>query len=293
MKMIHPMKLISQGIFLFMLSCGIAQPGKVVFQEDFEKESLNEVVNNWSREGYKNIEAMSLVEDFPEGSTGTHSLMMTYTPNIDEGGHLFKTFPEGYDSLFVRFYVKFLTRGSLHHFVKLGGYGDLTPYPKGGAGDRPKGDDSFVTGIEQAGGFWNWLFYSYWMNMRKSPSNKYWGNVFVSKEPKEIPKGEWICVEFMVKMNNPVTESNGEMAFWIDGEKILHVGKGFPNGLWTWGKFEEDPNGDPFEGFQWRSDEKLKINFFWLDFYVTKGDQKEMVLIDDIVASNSYIGPLK
>ena len=59
-----------------------------------------------------------------------------------------------------------------------------------------------------------------------------------------------MCVEHMVKLNNPVTASNGEHAIWINGVKVSHVGQGFPNGSWSGGIFTQSPGGTPFEGLQ-------------------------------------------
>ncbi len=67
------------------------------------------------------------------------------------------------------------------------------------------------------------------MNMRQGPTGKYYGNYFTSASPKKVEQGKWTCVEFMIKLNSPADESNGEQALWINGEKIIHFGKGFPN----------------------------------------------------------------
>lgn len=62
--------------------------------------------------------------------------------------------------------------------------------------------------------------------MRTNPGGSYWGNTFSEKPSFHTAhRGEWICIEFMVKMNSPVTESNGEQAFWIDGVKKNHLGR--------------------------------------------------------------------
>ena len=57
--------------------------------------------------------------------------------------------------------------------------------------------------------------------------------------------------------------------------------------------------GEPFEGFRWRSDEALKLNFLWVLFYVTDGPAGPVpaghvskVWFDNIVAATEYIGPL-
>ncbi len=263
---------------------------KVIFHENFEASSIDEIITHWN--DTKNTKEMSLNNDVPTGSKGKQSLMMTYKPKINTGGHLFKSFPKGYNSLYARFYVKFLTRkNNVHHLVKLGGYNPLSNYPQGNAGIRPNGDDRFITGIEPRSDY-TWGFYTYWMHMFGN-GNKYWGNTFSPDPLKKIPVNEWICVEFMIKLNNPVDQYNGEQAFWINGKKILHLGKGFPLLKGT-GNRVESPEGSPFQGFQWRKDSNLKLNYFWLSYYMTKGvkGEIEQILFDEIVISTEYIGML-
>ena len=36
---------------------------------------------------------------------------------------------------------------------------------------------------------------------------------------------KWICVEMMIKLNDPPERKNGEQAFWIDGKLISHEGQ--------------------------------------------------------------------
>ena len=267
--------------------------GKIVFKEDFEEISLSEIFANW--EDVKNAEGMNLSDDVPLKSKGNQSLMMTYTPNENDGGHLYRVFPEGYDSLYARFYIKFLTRNSaVSHLVQMGGNNPLTKWPKGYAGNKTKGDDSFITCVEPLKDKWEWGFYTYWMNMRPGANNKYFGNYFTSTSPKKVEEDKWICVEFMVKLNDPVEKSNGEQALWINGEKVIHMGKGFPNGNWIWGTFHNNSESKGFEGFRWRNSDQLKINFFWLSYFMTDGTKGEIdkVLFDDLVISTEYIGPL-
>jgi hypothetical protein len=117
----------------------------------------------------------------------------------------------------------------------------------------------------------------------------------------------------MVKMNE-VSEANGEMALWIDGKQVSHLGAGFPRGKWVFDKFYPGQSGDgvrwnqakgdrelfatavdgdPFEGFRFRTAEPLKINFLWLYVYITKGTPGHMnhVWFDDVVVATQYIGP--
>jgi len=101
--------------------------------------------------------------------------------------------------------------------------------------------------------------------------------------------------------NDPVTQSNGEQALWIDGKPwkkdgqiISHLGKGFPKGKWIWDSFIPDANAKPFEGFQWRNTNQLNLNFLWLLVYITKAPPGHIskVWFDDIVVARKYIGPI-
>jgi hypothetical protein len=99
----------------------------------------------------------------------------------------------------------------------------------------------------------------------------------------------------MMKMNDPVDALNGEQAFWINGRKVIHLGQGFPNGHWVWDRFYPAPDSTAFEGFQWRNTDVLKLNFFWLSYYMTDGipGQIDKVLFDDVMVATEYIGPFK
>ncbi len=144
------------------------------------------------------------------------------------------------------------------------------------------------------GARWEWDFYTYWMHMRGNPGDTFfWGNDFNPLPPAQVVKGQWICVEFMVKLNAPLGAYNGEQAFWINGQKKHHLGLGFPRGYWVWDSFHPHPDSAPFEGFQWRIVDSLKANYFWLEFYMTQGPQgqRDTVWFDDVVVSTRYIGP--
>ena len=279
---------------------GIARDKAVVFVEGFEAESVADLNKNW--ENITNREILSFSEDIPAGSAGRQSLLMTHLGGKSTGAHLYRRLQPGYEQLYLRFYVKFDPRcAPIHHFVHLGGYNPPTPWPQGGAGERPGGDERFTTGVEPYGNAWRWDFYSYWMEMRSSPGNKFWGNDFINDDKLTAERGKWVCVELMMKMNDPATERNGEQAIWIDGklwrkdgQVISHLGKGFPKGKWVWDSFLPDANGAPFEGFRWRKDEKLNLNFLWLLLYVTKSPDghESKVWFDHIVVAKEYIGPL-
>ncbi|TAL67085.1 MAG: T9SS type A sorting domain-containing protein [Bacteroidetes bacterium] len=266
----------------------------IIFSEDFEATTLSQVTTNWNES--VNLNGMLLSDDIPPASSGKKSLMMTSIIGQNTGGHLYKMFDRGYDTLYYRFYVKFAeTCHPVHHFVHTGGYNPPTRWPQGGAGIKPNGNERFTSGIEPMGNRWEWDFYSYWMHMRGNPQvGTYWGNDFNPTPPSKIKRGEWYCIETMMKTNNPVSSYNGEQALWINDEKIIHLGEGIPNGYWVWDSFHPEPDSLPFEGFQWRNDINLKLNFFWLLFYMTDGEQgqTDTVWFDDVVVSTEYIGPI-
>lgn len=217
MKAILPYSLLLAGCNVF------GQENGIIFQEDFEAASVQKMILKWDEA--KNSANMSFSGDVHDASSGSQSLMMTYTPGENTGGHLYKMFPEGYDSLFVRFYVKFsASHSKVHHFVHMGGYNPPTIWPQGGAGVKPSGNERFTTGIEPIGDKWSWDFYTYWMHMRGYADPDYfWGNTFHPDPQAPIKRGEWICIELMMKINDPVDSYNGEQAFWVNGEKIHHL----------------------------------------------------------------------
>jgi hypothetical protein len=193
---------------------------------------------------------MSFSEDVPPRSAGKRSLLMTHTGGQGTGAQLYRRLLPGHDRLFARLYVKFdQDCAPLHHFGSgLGGYNPSTPWPQGGAGERPAGDKRFLVDIEPFGASWRWDYYVYWCEMRGSPPRgQTWGNSFIRDPKLEVARGRWICVETMIQMND-MGESNGELALWIDGKRVSHLGKGFPKGKWVFDKFTPGEGG---EGVRW------------------------------------------
>jgi hypothetical protein len=280
---------------------GIEAHGSVVFTENFEEGSLDALFERW--EDVSGSDVMSFDADLPAESGGSQSLFLS------SGGHLYRRFEPGLDVIHLRFYAKFdPSCNNVHHFVHVGGYNPTSPWPQGTAGIRPDGDDNWSTGIEPMGENWAWDFYTYWMHMRSNPGGSYWGNVFSGKpSPFAARRGEWTCVEVMIRMNDPVDAQNGEQAFWIDGELRNHLGLGFPRGEWIWDGFWPDPTCEPsgpcdiegsatpcctdFEGFRWRTTTDLDINYLWLLHYVDADEGCE-VWFDDVVVATEYIGPM-
>jgi hypothetical protein len=106
--------------------------------------------------------------------------------------------------------------------------------------------------------------------MKVSPDGKYWGNGFRPEEQPNIPRGRWICAEFMLKHNTP-GEPDGEQAYWIDSELRGH---------WT--------------GINWRKTARLRAGALTLEAYVTDRwtkNQTNIVEFDNVVIASEYIGP--
>ena len=294
---------------------GIEKDPAVIFVESFEAASLKDIKARW--ESIQNPEILSLSSDTPTGGSDDQSLLMTHVGGQGNGAHLYRRLQPGYEKIHVRFYVKFdRDCYPIHHFFHVGGYNPATPWPQGGAGSRPAGNKRFSTGVEPHGKAWVWDYYSYWMEMGGSPPRgQTWGNSFIRDPKLKVKRDAWICVELMMQMND-VGDSNGEMALWIDSQQVSTIGKGFPAGKWFFDKFipgqggegvrwsdtERRPvyrtygeQGEPFDGFRWRSDESLNVNFLWVLLYITKAPDGHVskVWFDNIVVAKEYIGPIQ
>lgn len=254
----------------------------VIFADDFESEELGAKWDETNNRG----NCLALVNESAgesesqAGILGKQSLKVTATLSKNNGGGFTKWF-ESSDRLFIRFYTKFdKDCDYVHHFCTLRANKSLQGKDRwsgfGGAGQLPNGTERFSTAIEPWGnwGQWSppgrWNFYSYWHTMTASPDGKYWGNGFRPDTQPDIPRGQWICVEFMIKHNTP-GKDDGEQAYWIDG----HL-----RGHWT--------------GINWRTSPTLFANAFTLESYVTDRWTKQsrnIVYFDNVVIARKYIGP--
>ena len=291
---------------------GIGNHAAVIFVENFN-DNLATIKGRWEQVNGDNL---SLSPETPQASQGDTALLVTHTGGKDTGAHLYRRLDPGYAKLHYRFYVRFAEDcAPIHHFFHVGGYNPATPWAQGGAGERPRGDKRLTTGVEPFGELWRWDYYSYWMEMRGSPPRgQCWGNSFIHDPSLRVTKGEWQCLELMMKLND-VGKSNGEMALWIDGKLVSHLRQGAPRGKWVFDKFlpgeggqgarwddqrgarvalEFPAEGQPFEGFRWRSDEDLQLNFLWLLCFITQAPEGHVsrIWFDDVVVATEYIGPL-
>jgi hypothetical protein len=199
------------------------------------------------------------------------------------------------DTLYVRYYIKYPTSGRYRHDgIWMGGRNPVTNWPDPQAGTKPAGNDRFMAAAEQSDDSSHFDHYDYWMDMHVHGDGKYWGNMLLMDPNVTVPRGQWTCIEHMVKLNNPVSASNGEHAIWINGVKVSQVGQGFPNGTWTGGNFTQTSTGSPFEGLRWRSDANLRLNWIWLQNYSPDDPAgfTSSLKFDHVVVARNYIGCL-
>jgi len=273
---------------------GISRNPDVVFTENFEEESMAAMQSRWSDEGeVQRGEYMEFSDDIPALSGGKQSLS---GPGNEEGPGLYRRLVgdgAGYDKLYFRFYCKLDNAcEEIHHFSWMGGHNPPTKWPNPRAGYRPAGDSHFSSGAEPGADGWD--FYTYWKDMGcwGSEDGECHGNCFLWNTAKpKVEKGTWFCWEMMIKINDPPESKNGEQAFWINGVKYAHYGPGFPKYSYSGtDRWWPDSTGEPWPGFQWRTDAALKVNYVWLYNYVHSDACR--VWFDDVVAATSYIGPM-
>jgi len=288
---------------------GVGSDPRVIFCEGFESGSIEEIGRRWGNISNRDGQVVAFSESVPPGSSGVRSLQMTATLGQNTGGHLYTRF-DGVERIFARFYVRFAPDAPyIHHFVHLGGYRPSTPWPQGGAGERPRGDERMTVGIEPHGSYGRypapgaWTFYTYWHEMKISADGRHWGNGLSPVEPQLVPRDRWQCVEVMMKCNSAPQKADGELALWLGGRLAVHFRQGVRRSDWSGMGFRlVEEGGTPFEGFRWRKHEDLKINFFWLLHYVTENAARQnrvvdpnavnRVWFDDIVLATAYVGPI-
>lgn len=272
---------------------GISEHPSVILHEDFEHADMDVLDERYST--IKNPDGIEFVDEVAPGSPGDRSVRMRSIGDEDTGAYLYRELLETYDRLHLRYYVRHVHGYSYHHTAgRLGGYNPSTAWPQGGAGVQPDGDDRITVRAESVDDDYGFDLYAYWMEMRSFPDEMHWGNTFLRGQRPTVPDGDWMAVELMVELNDPVDERNGELALWLDGEQIIHLRPGEPTGEWTWGHFTPDPDGEPFEGLRWRNDPDLGLSFVQLEHYVTGHDpgEESFVWFNDMVLATEYIGPI-
>lgn len=289
----------------------------VIFTEMFEQSTVPIML---STPGYQTLTSLSRIHldpAVPAESHGMQSLRLTTVENSNvsndtmEDANIRIDLPTVItDSVFIRYYVKYNSGHTFHHSGVWAGGTDPSHscwtcvYP--GRYIPVSGDSAFIVGTEIRGSAnqsavttSQFGFYNYWMGMKpllSSPNTgNYYGNEFNSLGSNDIINMDsWNCIEMMIRLNNPVSDSTGELKLWINGNLISYYGKGFPTGAWNEATFVEGA-GFPFEGFRWRSNSNVVLNYLWLKNYATQNipyPTPNDMWIDHVVVAKSYIGPI-
>ncbi len=275
---------------------GIESDPDVLYVEMFD-DGVENIVSRYSE--VVNRDGMSPDPDVPSGSLGPFSMKMTSIAGVNNGGHLYRKFTPGWDStVYVRYYVKYplISNGFIHHeAVWFGGYNPATNWPNPRAGTCGLGDSRLSVSYEPINEP-AMDTYLYWGDMKSwNGGSSCYGNDMVNGSPtaQNLEWDQWICVEVMVKLNNPVTAHNGELRIWQDGVEVGHWGPGFPHGHWLVDSWINDPADPPFPGFRWRTDPDLNINYLWIEFYHDDDTAPDSYIkYDHLVMATQYIGPI-
>ena len=285
-------------------------PG-VLYVEKFD-DGISNILSRYDDK--INTAGMSLDTDVPPGSLGRSSLKMTSaTGGVNNGGHLFKHFTPGFDStIYVRYYIKYpsASNGYFHHEgVWFGGYNPDTDWPNPQAGTCGLSWSRLSVSYEtvwQGTNLPGMDTYLYWGDMKSFDGGKTcygntminegrtgYGNPALSTAPVKT-LDQWMCVEVMIKLNNPATASNGELRIWQNGTELGYWRPGFPNGHWLKDKWYNNPADPPFQGFRWRTDAKLNINWLWFEFFHDNPHApSSYIKFDHLVIATKHIGPIK
>lgn len=273
---------------------GIANDPDVIFAENFES-SLAVFSARFNGGGPSGI---AISTDHPSASSGVQSVRL-----IPSGisGTLYRQLPANYDTLYFRYYVKYLGNVSHHAGGYMGGYSPPSSWPQGDAGlkgVRSNGDRLFISALEQQGSpdgiqpMTRLDTYNNFVGMQGPAFNGlYYGRNYLLTENVPLKVGQWQCVEMRVKMNTTATGHDGELQIWINGTQVQNFIPGSPVGAYDASGNWRTGTGSGFPGLQWRDILTYGINWIKLQNYSDVGTPYD-VLFDDLVVATKPIGPI-
>jgi hypothetical protein len=277
----------------YVRDSGIGSDPAVVFSENFES-SLTTFSAGFTGGGPSGIATST---DHATASGGLQSVRLI--PN-SINGTLYRQLPTDYNTLYMRYYVKYLGNVSHHAGAYMGGYSPPSSFPQGDAGlkgVRPNGDKLFISSFEQMGqqgtGQPNTRLdtYNNWIDMQ-GPSccgGLFFGRNMLVTENVPLNTNTWQCVEMRVKMNTAVAGHEGELQLWINDTSIQNFVPGSPVGAYDAGGGWVTGAGSGFPGLQWRDVLTYGVNWIKLQNYSDVGTPYD-VLFDDLVVATSRIG---
>lgn len=273
---------------------GIERDPAVVFAdgfEDIEDDAIAEGTRKQKGKKWDSTFNRLVITREPENvHSGRQAVEITHTQPANHNA--VRKFGEGYDTLFVRYYMKYLTNfPGCHHtgMLILAGAPGVTLEMGSATGVVPNGRSHFVALVDtlppgkDSGGLppGNMNIYCYHMDQGRKwgdlffptgevvpPENEWlFATGFVPRPNLNVERGRWYCYELMVAANT-VGKRDGRVAFWVDGK----LGGDFPN-------------------LRFRDTEALKPNHAIICVHSSSTRPNMTLWYDDVVVATSYIGP--
>jgi hypothetical protein len=297
----------------------------VLFHDDFEQ--------GWGRWDAPDSDTEHLVieNDGATAHAGSGYLRSTVTEaDLDAEEYISSstrvTFPTRVDTLYWRFYARFVGLAPTpHHWVRVAA--GTEDYDSSGlANTVPPGDEGFWFDFDASIDD-KFNFYVYWHEMRSGRCNDgsatpgcegdqgstyHYGNTFAPEEQEAFARDTWLCIELMAKANT-VGTSDGSLAFAVNDVLLGDYRPGYPDGTWLRDSFH--PGGCdfsactdpvPFEGFNFRTDADVRFKSVFLDAYYerqTTADRRaeledrgltvsseQTIFYDDVVVATTRVG---
>ncbi len=275
---------------------GIEADPAVVFADGFE-----DIEGDWIAEGTETQKGKKWDSTFnrliitrePENvHSGRQAVEITHTEPSNHNA--VRQFGEGFDTLFVRYYMKYAKEfPGCHHtgMCILAGAPGVTLEMGSATGVVPNGRSHFSVLLDTlrprkdsaAPPPGNMNVYCYHMDQGRKwgdllfptgevvpPENeRLFAEGFLPRPNLNVERGHWYCYEIMVSANTP-GERDGRVAFWVDGK----LAGDFPN-------------------LRFRDVETLKPNNVIICVHSSSTHANKTLWYDDVVAATAYIGPMK
>lgn len=273
---------------------GIEEAPEVVFADGFEEiEDDRLAPDTEPQKGKKwdsSYNGLGITRDPENVHSGGQAAEVTHTQ--PSGNNAIKEFEPGFETLFVRYYMKYHPEfPGCHHtgMCIFGGAPGVTLAMGSATGVVPDGRSHFValldtlpprrsSGLRPPG---NMDVYCYHMDQGRiwgdllfpagevvPPENKWLFEENFRPRPNiNVERGRWYCYELMIKLNAP-DERDGRVAFWVDGK----LSGDFPN-------------------LRFRNTEDLKANHAVILVHSSRTAPYKTLWYDDVVVATSYIGP--
>jgi hypothetical protein len=252
----------------------------------------------------KDSSGLTLNTDYPTNSSVHTSMQFQAAPDAgNTGSYLYQSLAakspsgNGYDELWLRWYVKYQPGIIWHHSgMWFGGYNPPSPgwaNPNGIASKKPAGNEEVDFAMEPiwattSSGQMQTIFdfYNYWMGMHTCTScnGAYWGNAMISQSNFTIDSGSWDCMEVHVKLNTDMASATGSMMeAWKNDNLVQSFSATSPGGGWIQDHYCP-PGADLWTcsgsyfsagpaNIQFRTTTSLQLNYFWPHNYVTTTGQ--------------------